>query len=365
MNKETLTLGEIAEKELVEKFGSDAQKKAYLKAGKFTSAYKQALFKKLNRYCEIKDLGNRNYEIKKIYDYPLPANFNKMNSSLYQYIIPLILNMLVSQGRDKGHRIDITLGNWARSIRMINHNYNLCKYNQEGTKNMSGYPIEVIGEFFEKSDDMIDWYITNALDYLKSAGLIIWREIYNVTYEVSDGKAIIESDGTINIGISIKTKKGNKAEVKYYSECIEIADKAANITSESDRYYSKKAGIWKDILERELYKKKIRYIYKTYEAYYIDIDKCNALLNQFKINDMDNLIKGFNKTFTDMIITNAEKRYDKNPYKYKICSDKTDYSLCFNGLCEMVIWKDTEYLGKRINKKTLKDDYVLNVIEMS
>ena len=95
MEKEKIKKGEISESELVRLFGSDAQKKSYEENGRFIGNYKKTLLKKMDRYCEIKDLGDRNYKILKIYPYPLPGNFNKMNSSLYQYIIPLLLTSLV------------------------------------------------------------------------------------------------------------------------------------------------------------------------------------------------------------------------------------------------------------------------------
>lgn len=314
----------------------------------------------MERYCDIKDCGNRKYTITKIYQYPLPANFNKMNRSLYQYIVPLLLTTLL-KGHDKNRKIDITLGKWAREINMVNHNYNLVKYNREGTAQEIQYPLEVIDEFYDKADDMIDRYITNALDYLKKAGLIIWREVYVINKEVSNDKAIIDENGIVHTEISMKSHQASKEDMEFYSKCISIADQFAGINNAGERYYSKKASVFNSVLKRELYKRKIKCIYKTYEAYYISLDKCKALLNQFHVSTMDKLIQNFNSAFTDMLVGNAEKRFNKAPERYTIYDGEKDYKLCFSGLCDMVINKNTEYLGERISKKTLEDNYTLKV----
>ena len=135
MNKSDIKTGIITESELVNLFGSDAQKKSYIEKGKFIGTYKNALFKKLNKYCEIKPVKKKNskenlYKITKVYDYPLPSNYDKMQKSIYKYIVPLILNSLIN-GHDKNNSIEITVGKWAREINMVNHNYNLVKYNKE------------------------------------------------------------------------------------------------------------------------------------------------------------------------------------------------------------------------------------------
>ena len=356
--------GKITEKQLVELFGSDAQKKSYEENGRFVGNYKNTIFKKINKYCKIKELskeeGRRVYEITDVYKYPLPANFNKMNQSLYQYIVPLLLTNLIN-GHDEHNKIDITVGKWAREINMVNRNYNLVKYNREDASRETQYSINTINEFYDKADDMIDWYITNALDYLKSAGLIIWREVHRVNEEVSSGENVIDANGNINVDISINSHQASEEEMEYYSQCIAIADKIAQIENASERYYSKKSKQFGEVLKRELYKKKIKCVYKTYEAYYVNLDKCKFVLNQFGEFNTDNLIGEFNREFTNMIVGNAEKRFEKYPDKYLSYVEKDDYALCFQGLCEITVNKDTEYLGSRIREKTINDEYTLQI----
>lgn len=360
MEKSTIKKGKLSEQKLVELYGSDTQKKSYLENGHFVGANKKTLLNKVSRYCNIEDLGNRTYRITDVYKYPLPANFNKMNQSLYQYVVPLLLTNLIN-GHDEHNKIDITVGKWAREINMVNRNYNLVKYNREDASRETQYSINTINEFYDKADDMIDWYITNALDYLKSAGLIIWREVHRVNEEVSSGENVIDENGNINVDISIDSHQASEEEMEYYSQCIAIADKVAQIESANERYYSKKSKQFGEALKRELYKKKIKCVYKTYEAYYVNLDKCKFVLNQFGEFNTGNLIGEFNREFTNMIVGNAEKRFEKYPDRYLSYAAKDDYTICFQGLCEITVDKDTEYLGSRIREKTINDDYTLQI----
>lgn len=359
MDELKIKIGIITEKELVKKYATPAQKKSYQTNGRFIGGYKKKFFDKMNRYCEIEDLGNRKYEIKKVYEFPLPANFNKMNSSIYKYIVPLILSML-TKGHDESRKVDITVGKWAREIKMVNKNYNLLKYNQEAASAEFDIPYDAVAEFYEKSDDMINYYITNALDYLKSAGLIIWRDVYKIVTETTSGTVSIDHRGNVQTEVTITTKQASQDDMDYYAACIQIADEEVNITNARDRYYSKKAKRFQSILNRELYKRGIKNVYKTYEAYYINLDKCNFILNAFDFKNTESLVKSFNSEFESMIVENAKKRYRKIPQKYTYSHDEDNYSICFSGMCDMVINNETGYLGERIAKRKKEEDYKLD-----
>lgn len=362
MDTKKIKTGRITERELVNLFGSDTQKKSYKKNGKFVSSYKSALFKKVNKYCSIEERdkvdGRRIYEITEVYEHPLPSNFNKMNKSLYKYIVPLILSDLIN-GHDQNNSIDITVGKWAREINMVNKNYNLLKYNREDSSKEFQISMNEINEFYDKADHMINWYIENALDYLKSAGLIIWRQVNRVNIEESDGKSIIDQDGNVEVNVSLIQRQATKEDMDYYAQCVSIADNEANIENAGERYYSKKAPYFQEVLKRELYKKKIKYFYSTYEAYYVHLDKCKSLLEHFGEYNRERLVDSFNKEFSDMIVENAGIRFDKNKTKYLL--NKNDYLLSFENLCEITVDNKTEYLGSRIREKPIEDNYNLKV----
>lgn len=361
MEIKKIKTGEITEQELVNLFGNKAQKKSYKKNGRFVSNYKQSLLKNVSKYCKIKDYGKRIYRISEVYEYDLPFNFHKMNKSLYKYIVPLLLPYLIN-GHDENNKIDMNLNRWARKINMINKNYNLVKYNQKNISNVIHYPFELMNEFVHKLDNMIEWYINNAFDYLQSSGLVVCNEVYHVCKEVSDGKAKIDELGNVCTGIRPDKHLASEEELKFYFHCVDIADAEAGIENNKERYYSKKAKLFNYVLKKELYKEKIKYVHKTYEIYCTNLEKCKFVLSRFGENDIDMLTDRLNDEFTTMIIENAEKRFDSNPDKYKYCDDKNDYRQCFEGLCEIVINKDTEYIGTRIKKKKFEDDYSLHII---
>lgn len=354
-----LKKGKITEAELVAQYGSDTQKKSYAANGKLLTKNKHTLLSKLSRYCTIKDLGQREYRITQVYDYPLPSNWAKMNKSLYQYIIPLILNSLIN-GHDQNNKINITVGKWAREINMVNRNYNLIKYNPNDGSAETKIALDTINEFYDKADYMINWYITNALDYLKSAGLIIWRESNRVSVEVSDESAIIDQDGNVRVNINIDNHQASEDEMEYYAECIDVADKECGIENAKERYYSHKSKKFNEILKRELYKRKIKSIYKTYEAYYINLDKCKGLLNHFGKVNYQTLINKFNRDFSQMIIENADKRFENNAKKY-LYTDKNEYRSDFSSLCDITINNKTDYLGGKISEKQKDDEYSLQI----
>ena len=362
MDIKKIKTGRITEQQLVNLFGSDTQKKSYKKNGKFVSSYKSALFKKVNKYCSIEERekvdGRRIYEITEVYEHPLPANFNKMNKSLYRYIVPLILSDLIN-GHDQNNSIDITVGKWAREINMVNKNYNLLKYNREDSSKEFQINMNEINEFYDKADHMINWYIENALDYLKSAGLIIWRQVDRINIEETDGKSVIDQDGNIEVNVTLTSRQATKEDMDYYAQCVSIADKEANIENAGERYYSSKAKYFQETLKRELYKKKIKYFYSTYEAYYVHLDKCKSLLEHFGEYNREQLVDSFNKEFSDMIVENAGIRFDKNKTKYLL--NKSDYLLSFENLCEITVDNKTEYLGSRIREKPIEDNYNLKV----
>lgn len=355
MKKENLKIGVIDENDFLNLFATPSQKKKYYDNNKFTGTMKNTVIKEANRYCEIIYIGDRKYDIKSIYDFPLPKSMTKMTSSLYQYIIPLILIKLV-EGHDEYNKINLTCSKWARQIDMVNSNYNFVKYNKNSVGKYFDFKDNQIEDFYSKADDMITNYLQNALKYLKESGSVIWREVYMVHQEIL-GDKIIEVDEKNNAyaELTLNEHQATEDEMKFYAGCINIADKAANISNASERYYGKKAPIFSKRLSSELLKKNIKYIYKTYEVYYISLDKCKFLLSKFNIgNDKQNrqeFINAFNQEFETMIMDNANKRYIKNLEKYS-----SDYIDSFYNLCDMTIKNETESIVGRISPDLNDED---------
>lgn len=358
MNAENeIRAGRVTEKEFVEMFGSEALKESYKKNGHFIGGNKKTLLSTAARYCHYKKLGLRKYEITDVYKYPLPTNFNKMNNSLYGYIIPLILKRLTSDTYDSKSMAS-TAVKLAGEIGMLNRNYNLVRYNKLELCEYLQTPPSIVDEFYRRTQRMIEWYITNALNYLETAGLIVWQEIYWV-YKEKFGSCEIDENYNIDVGTLNGRHRATKEEIDYYTRCVDIADKKAGISNERERYYSAKSEVFKKALSSELYKKKIRRVYKNLEVYCVNVDRCKYLLGFFKIGDADKFIKKFNNAVTKILTQQADSRYKKYPNKYNIYGSKNDYVSFFKGMCDITIDKDMESLRNILSPKTIQDNYKL------
>lgn len=337
--KLNLQRGKISEKRLVEIFGTPKIQQNYKTNNKFTGTDKKRLLDKAKRFCEIRDDGNRQYYLNKVYDNPRPSNFEKMNKDLYQYICPLILNALINSDEAKSKsKCTMTVGLWAREIKMVNNNYDVLKEaDVEKVEDIFGIGKNVYYDFYDRCDEAIDYYIVQALKYLYSAGLIIWREVYFI----QPITPVIKQDGIVYKAIrDPKPIPATDDDMKFYAECVKIADKEAGILNAKERYYSKKSYYYRCVLLRELKKKNIKYIFKSYEAYYVNIDRCKAVMNMFDIN---NILDKFNKALTEKLVDNAEAR--KLQKKFQSC---TDYIGDFLTLCDITI-------NNKSNKEKVKE----------
>lgn len=319
-----------------------------------------------NCYCSITDLGDRKYKITEIYDYPKSKVLDKMKNSLYQYIIPLILSKII-EGHDENHKISLTSSKWARQIHMINGNYSLIKYHKNKACDTFEWYNEDIDDFYNKADDMISMYLQTALKYLTESGVIIWREDYIVHTEKISDKVLEIDNNNIKMDLEIEEHHATNEEMEFYSSCIKKADELSGIKqgNANERYYGKKAKEFNQVLNRELNKRNIKYIYKSYEVYSVHLDWCENLLKEFDLNeDKKTFINRFNDEFQSLIMNNANDRYNKNTinmiHKY---SEK--YLDTFFDLCDITIKQDNEHDNIRerigLNENTEEQKYNINI----
>ena len=331
----------ISEKRLIEIFGTPTIMNNYKENGHFIRNDKYRLMDKAKRFCNIVEKENKQYYISDFYNNPRPSNFDKMNKELYQYICPLILDALVNgKEADEKRKCTLTVGLWAREIQMVNYNYEIIK--EAGIKKIENeFKIRhnTYYDFYNRCDEAIDYYIIQALKYLYSAGLIIWRDVYFV----QPVTPTIEKDGEVyEKKEKPKVRQATEDEMKFYAKCVEIADEKANITNAKERYYSTKASCFRETLIKELNKGGILYIFKSYEAYYVNRDRCKAVLDMFDVSD--NILDNFNAAFISKLATNADAR--KLQPKFKSNDNYIDE---FLSLCDMTINNKTENLEERIN----------------
>lgn len=335
-----------SEQKIVEMFASPKQLEEYKAKQALTPKQRERLMDKAERYCKITYSGNKKYVVSKIHPYPLPAKWALMNKPLYKDIAPLLLHNLIN-GHDENNAITLTIGKWARELRMVNQNYSLVKSNKEDSAELLDMDIDTIFDFYDKADAAMEYYILNALSFLKTALCVYWTEVHYVVEEITDNTNVVDENGNITPSIKLQTRIATEEEMDFYTTCMEVADNELGITTDKERYYSKKSIEWSRIVRRELYKRGIKLVYKAYKGYYMHLDRCKYLLDQFDQKTQEELHTELAEDFAKHIIENSEKRYEKSSEKYN-----SSYCEYFAGLCDVVINPKTEFLGGSIQYKS-------------
>lgn len=328
----------IDEKTLVSLFATPTVKNNHKKNGCFRNNEKHRVLERARKFCEISDNKDRTFTITKVYKNMLPTNFSKMNSDLYKYICPLILSSLMCDSSNQKHnihnKVTLTIGLWAREIKMVNHNYDFVKDNCNVVEKKYELLDGVVGDFCSRCDKAIDYYVVQALKYLKSAGLILWRDVYFVQPVTP---TIKKDDITYIAEKTPPRRQATQQDMEFYARCVETADKYAGINNAQERYYSYKSYMFRTCLHEELAKGGIQYVFKSYEAYYVHANRCREVLQEFDYNDKT-WVQQFNDAFADKILTNAHERNLQKQF----AKSKDDYLVGYANLCEMVIDSGTE-----------------------
>lgn len=340
---EEIKIGLITENQFIEMFGTKKQIEKYKEKNKFTGANKNTVLNNAKRFCDIIDLGNKQYEIKHIYSYVKPKELTKMKESLYQYIIPLLLIKLFES---KDNKIKLTLRQYSKLIEMVNQNYGYLKTQikyandyekKEILKATSIDYIDIINDFYSRMDNMIDDYIERALEYLDRTGFIKVDNIHMVCEEILENSNIIDGNGNIVTNLKINKKQSTEDERDFEVKCIEIADKKANIDikNKSERYFGDKATLWKKEFDYQLRKRNIKFFYYTYEIRVINLDSVKCLYSEYSQKNENELIKEFTDQISKNIMDNADRRFDEN--KYKFTNIKENFLLNFSNMCDITI----------------------------
>jgi hypothetical protein len=351
INKCNIPIGIIDENRLLDLFATEKQISKYNEFGRFTSSNKSTIISSASRYCSIIDIGNKQYEIKEIYDIPKSKEIEKMKNGLYQYIVPLILLKLI-EGHDENNKISLTSNKWARQIHMVNRNYAIAKYNKKDISNKLKVEENIsvnddVNDFFLKVDSMISSYFQTALQYLSSTGSVIWREVDMIHIETPIEKldGYDESGRPIFIpDHEIEEHPASEEEMKFYTECLKKADDEACIKEGelSKRYFGDKSSIFAKTLGLALNERKIKYIYKAYEVYFVHLDWCKSLLEEFNIDkNINGFIDKFNSEFINLIMKNANDRYE-SAIENVLDRYSNYYIDIFTDLCDITINRNND-----------------------
>lgn len=331
----------LTEKRLVEIFATDKIQNNYKAKGRFSSSEKSRVLKRAAKYCKIKDCGSRSYRITKVYNNYLPLNFDKMNRDLYQFICPLVLSFLLNV-HNKNDKIIMTIESWAKRIQMINNNYDLIKDDSVQTEIQTIFHSDVINDFCHQCSNAINYYIIKSFNYLQDAGLIAYRNIF---YSVPAGTL----NNTNEDKCSLKQdyyRQATEQEIKLYTQCIKTAKKLTGIENDRKCYYGIYSKEFRETLNKELIKGGIQYIFRKYEVYCVDFDKCNKVLAEFERNSNSSDVKLFNQMFINKLLNNANKRTLKGEFADK----KEKYLNDYSKLCKLIIDHDTKYIKERLIK---------------
>lgn len=343
-----IKLGKYTEEKLVQAFGTPAQIKKWKEENRFIGSAKSTFLKRANKYAKIKDMGNNTYYVSKIYDYPIPTNFDKMNSSLYQYIIPLLLDRV----QKDTVQLNYSFGKWARELKMVNSNYSLIEYNKETAAKILEKDVNRLYDYYRRTDEMIEYYFSKAFDYLDSLTYFSHQNSYMIIKE-SITEAEIQGDGDILLEVTLESSRlATEEEIQIYNKCVAVADTEAEINHVNERYYSHKAKKWHEILNTELRQYNIVKVYKCHQLYITHPDGCIALRDMFGKKSEKTLIKKLTDEFADKITENAEKR-----------NDSPEYVQFFSDMCDLVIdpksdkslYGKIKPIGRKIN---ITDKYV-------
>lgn len=341
-----LKKGSYNESTLVDKVCSEAQQRSYHKKEKFASGKHRSMFlDSLARYCDYEyDAENEKYVVTDVFKYPKTLYESKIHKGIYQYLAPLILNEVLF---GKGRKAVITSMDLARAAEIINVNYDNAKYNQDAMQIDLGFSQSVLVEFFNKADSRIDDYIRQCIKYLSGMNCVIYNETHMIgimpkTADIENGHVIIKPP---------EVRRATDDEMKLYAKLVEQASRKAKITSNSEKWYGKKAARYNTELTRLLRENGIMFVCRAFELWKVDEKRCKDIMRSFAeegktIEDRKQEIGTVLKLIMD---ENAEKRLIKNP------SLGENYLEQFKRLSDMTLLYGAEDIMKLLPSAKGKD----------
>jgi hypothetical protein len=306
----------ITEKELVERFGTDAQKKYFEEHGLLNHSYKQNLLNRAFKYCNIRQLKNGDYSLTKQKQVPINPEYIKSATGLYQYTCPLILDYIMNNGKDKTILGTVSL---AEKSKIISKYYRTLKSSPD--KVTESFYLDEVATYdcLRHISDSLNYYIEQTLKYLKQMQLIIYTSNYLVIR--NSLRQDIDTQG--NVLIEYNEDKGIIAtdkEMDIYRFAIEQADVVAETKTASERYYSSKAEKWNTEFHRILSQHGIKNIVEVHEIWSMHQDKCQLYRSEFE-KDTNKLVLCLSKDFKKKLLDNASGRLKENFDEVKFTYD--------------------------------------------
>lgn len=357
----------ITEINFIDLFANDKQKTKYINDNQqLSSSSRRTILKNSQRLCDIEYIGDKKYKISKVYKYPVPINFSKMNRGLYKYFIPLILKKLILQDIHIQPSINFSYYKWYKMIELVNENYKSMKNNIEYSAEEIDVSQQVMREYFNNTDDLLSYYFKQCIEYFKEANLFGCEEITmvckrNAKKQVNNGVQKYD----IRYEYFIATDEDKKNE----RHCDENVCKLLGIAIDDkySKFFGDKRHRYLEEYTKEIRKLNIMFFYKSYKIYSTDNDKkrCEKLINSFDITNEKKLIDLLNKEFKKNMLENAKKRFDKNSYDKNrfIGIEKNIFLNNYNLIADTTLNKNSEIydIPQKINDFDEKEiDKILN-----
>ena len=297
------------ESELVRLICTPAQIQSYEQRGKFVGGKQRSMFlDKLATFCDFDyDSKRRSYTITELFDMPKTMAQARLHKGIYQYLAPLILNEMINH-HDENHKARLTVFDLAKRIAMVNKNYDYIKYSMEQSGKELEIPYYEMYEYFNKTDLQIDEYLRRCIQYLRSENCVIANEVHVIqTFEKTSH---IEN----NVDVVLKEKEqhtATDAEMDLYARLVEEASKISGAHTNYEQWYGSNSGAFKRALKQLLDANGIDYVCRGFEMWYVDLDKCKKMLDEYSDIPLEQRVQMLGQVFKLMIDQNAEKRAAK------------------------------------------------------
>ena len=328
------------EHELVKMLCTPAQIKSYVQKGKFVGGKQKTMFlDKLSQYCKYDyDQESKSYQIVELYDIPRTIAQARLHKGIYQFLAPLILNEMINN-HDENNKARLTVFDLAKKIDMVNSNYDCLKYNIEQFEDELGIPYIEMYEFFNKADLQIDEYIRRCIKYLRSENCVIANEVHVIqtfeeVTETEDGLCVITKEKEVHTA--------SDEEVELYARLVEEASRISNAHTTYEQWYGTNAKKFKKALARLLKENGIDYVCRGFEMWYVDLDKCNKMLEEYSVIPLEERVMMLGEAFKYLLDENAEKRAEK-----RMLIDN-GYVEHFKTLSSLTLLKNADDIRKKV-----------------
>lgn len=305
--------------QLVELFGSPANKKTYKKNKKISNNTKDSLIKKASQYCIINPLGEGNFKIEKVFDFSLNSKLvkflNNPIDNLFKSILLKVVTYAILTQKNENNCLSFRLMEYAKNFKLINSNYQLLKYADDNHKQLMLNEIQV------SELSLIDFY--SSVDHAINSALLDVLNILSDVHAISLTKNMLILIKQDDHGNYYK-KRASEKEEGVITKAIDNFVTKYNVQNYNDLFYNK---YFKPNFQTHMSSvlKTIGAVnfYRTYEVFITNSVLLNHILDytDFRQDLLPSYYAILNGLFIDKMTKNAISRNHKRILKFIRNSD--------------------------------------------